>query len=124
MNDTASNEQGTKGLLRWFSSWGWLAGRATGHRPTLRKATLRMEFKTFGEKQKTAEGFIFFLRYISIAPKPLDVFFFLHCDDKVEFWVWALESGDCLSYNVDQVLGSDWLQELTPVRPKKSSSMF
>ena len=36
-NDTASNEQGTKCLLRWISSWGWLAGRATGHQPILRK---------------------------------------------------------------------------------------
>lgn len=35
--DTASNKQGTNCFLRWDSSRSWLAGRAAGHRPTLRK---------------------------------------------------------------------------------------
>lgn len=83
--DTASNEQGTKCFLRWNSSWGWLAGRATGHRPTLRK----WEKPLWGWssrhwvriKQKTAEGFFFFTTSVEL-PNHLTFFFFLHRDDR------------------------------------------
>lgn len=88
--DTASNEQGTKCFLRWNSSWGWLAGRATGHRPTLRK----WEKPLWGWssrhwvriKQKTAEGFFFFTTSVEL-PNHLTFFFLTSWWQKAgSFW--------------------------------------
>lgn len=80
------------------------------------------------KKKKTAK--VFFLCYISIVPKPLD--FFYSCVVMTESWEFSvlgtregrLPQLHICSYHVDQVLGSDWLQKLTPVQPKRSNSTF
>lgn len=123
--DTASNKQGTNCFLRWDSSRSWLAGRATGHRPTLRKWetplwgwSLWHWVRNIINNNKMLRGFFSLLhQYTWISFND-----FSSCRDErkqKKFSVWALREGrlpqfHICGYHVDQVLSSDW----PPIWPK------
>lgn len=101
--DTASNKQGTNCFLRWDSSRSWLAGRATGHRPTLRKWETPLWGWSLWHWVRNINNnkmlrFFFFLCYISILGFLLMTF--LHVvmrESKRSFQFGHLERGDYLS---------------------------